>query len=398
MDIKPFIPDYDTPSSYGDQPDSHSTSVSTSDQPDSHTTSVSTSDQPDSHTTSVSTNDQSDSHTTSVSTNDQSDSHTTSVSTNDQPDSHTTSVSTNDQSDSHTTSVSTNDQPDSHTTSVSTNDQPDSHTTNSVSQESQQFMSEGKQTDMCFMGERSECEDDEAVKQWDCDEGEQAPDLNTDSDVQTNQTCLSPTDKNDYCVQNCTECVRNIESSHSAHVNSDTPTKDTDLALQSAHLGMDKQSKLQLAEWIQQPPAPSLSVRFTDHAKEQLAEFSAISQEPNYRFRYLNDTDEARNAICSILREDPRSVYRRNHCRDNLYYFAVDALHATCWFDENFVEVVRIRPVALVDHCKEKYHTWNIVFDHFVGEIALVKHNSMKLGTDIATLGVLDFMVKSHWY
>ena len=295
VDIKPFIPDYDTPSSYGDQPDLHSTSVSTNSMLQESQLIVSDGNQPA------------------------------------------------------TTSVSTSDQPDSHTTSVSTN---------SVSQESQLCMSDGKLTDdQCFMGERSECEDDKAVKQWDCDEGEQAPDLNTNSDVQTNQTCLSPTDKNDYCVQNCTECVRNTESSHSAHVNSDTPTKDTDLALQSAHLGMDKQSKLQLAGWIQQPPAPSLSVRFTDHAKEQLAEFSAISQDRNYRFRYLNDTDEARNAICSILREDPRSVYRRNHCRDSLYYFAVDALHATCWFDENFVEVVRIRPVALVDHCKEKYHT-----------------------------------------
>ena len=45
---------------------------------------------------------------------------------------------------------------------------------------------------------------------------------------------------------------------------------------------------------------------------------------------------ELRRAICDILTADPRSNYRRDKCRDRLYYFSVDNANVTCWFDFDF--------------------------------------------------------------
>lgn len=63
-------------------------------------------------------------------------------------------------------------------------------------------------------------------------------------------------------------------------------------------------------------------------------------------FQFLESTDQARNAIENILLEDPRSSYRRTKCSDRLYYFTLDTMHITCWFDEEdkIVEVVKIKP------------------------------------------------------
>ena len=57
-----------------------------------------------------------------------------------------------------------------------------------------------------------------------------------------------------------------------------------------------------------------------------------------------------KQAICDILCQDPRSVYRRKHCVDNLYYFVVDIVHVTAWFDDKTAEVVRIQPKNAVEH------------------------------------------------
>lgn len=65
-----------------------------------------------------------------------------------------------------------------------------------------------------------------------------------------------------------------------------------------------------------------------------------------YCLGFLNQWSEAARAIECILMEDPRSTYRRKSCNDRLYYFTVDTMHITCWFDpdDQTVEVLKVRP------------------------------------------------------
>ncbi|XP_033749964.1 tRNA (adenine(37)-N6)-methyltransferase-like [Pecten maximus] len=107
---------------------------------------------------------------------------------------------------------------------------------------------------------------------------------------------------------------------------------------------------IKTAQWVKEPPIDKLTVRFTITAEKQLANFSKSTEDLDHRLQFLESPKEARDAICQILTEDPRSVYRRQSCPDNLYFFVVDKVHATCWFDESLVEVVRIKPVSQVKH------------------------------------------------
>ncbi|XP_022100829.1 tRNA (adenine(37)-N6)-methyltransferase-like isoform X2 [Acanthaster planci] len=108
-------------------------------------------------------------------------------------------------------------------------------------------------------------------------------------------------------------------------------------------------SQVGVADWINSPPITSLEVRFTTHAETELEKFQKDSSDPSYCLELLLDQQEAKQAICNILEADPRSTYRRNNCKDRLYFFTVDTLHITCWFGVNFVEVVRIQPVKFAD-------------------------------------------------
>jgi hypothetical protein len=65
-----------------------------------------------------------------------------------------------------------------------------------------------------------------------------------------------------------------------------------------------------------------------------------------YCLAFLDDWKQVGRAIVAILSEDPRSAYRRKKGADKLYYFTVDTLHVTCWFDpdERSVEVLKVRP------------------------------------------------------
>ena len=105
------------------------------------------------------------------------------------------------------------------------------------------------------------------------------------------------------------------------------------------------------AEWN----VKQLHVRFTPSAEKQLETFSETCEEEMFRLQFLKSKSQAKEAIVSILHEDPRSTYRRKNCVDSLYYFTVDSLHVTCWFDDDIVEVVRIKPAALVEHCSSEY-------------------------------------------
>lgn len=108
------------------------------------------------------------------------------------------------------------------------------------------------------------------------------------------------------------------------------------------------------ADWISKSPVSQLTVRFTPSAEDQLKLFRAGGSDEDYRLQFLKSFKEAKEAIINILHEDPRSTYRRNNCPDSLYYFTLDVLHVTCWFDENLVEIVRVKPVGKVAKLKEK--------------------------------------------
>uniref|UniRef100_A0A2C9JMI1 TsaA-like domain-containing protein n=1 Tax=Biomphalaria glabrata TaxID=6526 RepID=A0A2C9JMI1_BIOGL len=108
-----------------------------------------------------------------------------------------------------------------------------------------------------------------------------------------------------------------------------------------------------VAPWLTNPPVSKLKVLFTPRALEQLGKFCQSSPDESYKLQMLLDVSEAERSISEILSEEPRSVYRRQHCQDSLYYFTLDVLHVTCWFDDDQVEVVRIKPITLVPKLKQ---------------------------------------------
>ena len=104
------------------------------------------------------------------------------------------------------------------------------------------------------------------------------------------------------------------------------------------------------ATWIGTPPIKQLRVRFTPNAEIQLGQFLSYSVDPECRF--LRDVDSLKRAIVDILQADPRSTYRRKKCDDKLYFFVLDRVHVTTWFDDTCVEVVRVKPVSDIDNTK----------------------------------------------
>ncbi|XP_077574191.1 tRNA (adenine(37)-N6)-methyltransferase isoform X2 [Stigmatopora nigra] len=118
-------------------------------------------------------------------------------------------------------------------------------------------------------------------------------------------------------------------------------------------IGPSKESDSTIASWIREAPVANLEVRFTPHAREELARFIPRSQSgPSDdddddgvpRFRFLRSFDEAVTAIRGVLSADPRSVYRRTRCQDKLFFFTLDTADITCWFGPDFAEVLRVRP------------------------------------------------------
>lgn len=125
-----------------------------------------------------------------------------------------------------------------------------------------------------------------------------------------------------------------------------TCTKDADKDTETFNTDNTK-----TADWIEIPPIDKISVRFTNLAQEQLKLFSS-SAASDFCLKYLKSGMEVSKAISDILCQDPRSVYRRKHCVDSLYYFVVDIVHVTAWFDKQVAEVVKIQPVSHAEHYK----------------------------------------------
>lgn len=107
------------------------------------------------------------------------------------------------------------------------------------------------------------------------------------------------------------------------------------------------------SNWVNGSVVSDISVDFTPRSLKQLAQFHPKSFHQNtssspcaYCFRMFESDQEGKDAIVSLLQADPRSVYRRTKCVDRLYFFTIDAIHITAWFDieTNLVEVVRVKP------------------------------------------------------
>lgn len=99
-------------------------------------------------------------------------------------------------------------------------------------------------------------------------------------------------------------------------------------------------------DWTTLGSQQILAVTFTQSALSQIHLFSPEASDPAYRLSYLKSSEEAVKAVTDILREDPRSIYRKKKCQDRLYFCNVDAMHVTSWFDEvsNKCEVIRVMP------------------------------------------------------
>ncbi|XP_077863819.1 tRNA (adenine(37)-N6)-methyltransferase-like [Saccoglossus kowalevskii] len=139
--------------------------------------------------------------------------------------------------------------------------------------------------------------------------------------------------------------TNNVQLSENAKSkNGDDPLKKSD----KLDVNLDKPST-KVADWIGEPPRKTLNVRFTLNAEQDLQRFRPAgnitgAEKNDFVFDFFEDALEAKKAIRDILESDPRSTYRRYQCKDSLYYFTIDTMHITCWFDDNVVEVVKIKP------------------------------------------------------
>lgn len=135
------------------------------------------------------------------------------------------------------------------------------------------------------------------------------------------------------------------------------PAYDSPALQPASHeIGQDKQPEFELmresavtvADWLERNNRNELAVEFTSLAERQLAMFSTDSRDDDYCLSRFRDIEEAKQAVQQILKADPRSSYRRKSCQDSLYYFSVDKLHLTCWFDDNLCQVLKVQPLSVV--------------------------------------------------
>ncbi|XP_078251672.1 tRNA (adenine(37)-N6)-methyltransferase isoform X1 [Rhinoraja longicauda] len=110
---------------------------------------------------------------------------------------------------------------------------------------------------------------------------------------------------------------------------------------------LNKVSNGNIATWIKQSPVTSLDVRFTPHAEMDLQQFQAPggSDPDKVTLKYFHSVEEIKSAMVAVLSADPRSIYRRKQCQDMLFYFTLDTAHVTTWFGDDFTEILKIKPI-----------------------------------------------------
>ena len=97
---------------------------------------------------------------------------------------------------------------------------------------------------------------------------------------------------------------------------------------------LESLEQVQVPDWIKEQ---GLKISFTQRAINDLEK---VPSTPN-----LKNKSDLKQAIMDVLQEDPRSNYRRDKCTDKLYFFTVDNVKVTCWFDEDLAEVLKISQI-----------------------------------------------------
>lgn len=112
------------------------------------------------------------------------------------------------------------------------------------------------------------------------------------------------------------------------------PTYDIPKTLDSKEEMMIDDENIEFPSWIEE--SQGLIVSFTPRACQDLEKMPALQS--------LKSKQDLKEAIVNVLQEDPRSNYRKDKCLDRLYFFNVDQVKITCWFDDNnLAEVLRIK-------------------------------------------------------
>lgn len=120
---------------------------------------------------------------------------------------------------------------------------------------------------------------------------------------------------------------------------SDQVVKDAEIGgLQEERSTMDESALL-----FQNVDDDSVKKSFQSEAEPDIVQPSNVCI---YQLEMLSSSEEAKQAIADILKADPRSVYRRNRCQDQLYHFSIDTMNVTCRFEESVVEVLQVEPVC----------------------------------------------------
>lgn len=132
-------------------------------------------------------------------------------------------------------------------------------------------------------------------------------------------------------------CVSKQGSTDSCNSNLEKLVLDSSISLEKEH-EVDTES-CNVAHYLKKLP-DHLNVIFTNRAIEDLEHLTVKNRlVKDCPYDYL----EAKKSIIEILRNDPRSVYRRQKCSDRLYYFCINNLHVTTWFDDDIAEVLRVK-------------------------------------------------------
>lgn len=106
---------------------------------------------------------------------------------------------------------------------------------------------------------------------------------------------------------------------------------------------------IRTADWLNDPPAKTLQVHFSEKAEQQLSMFKCSddvidADASNLRECTLPSVDVVKQVIISILQEDPRSAYRRNKCSSDAYKMSIDNVNITCIFEEQTVKIISVEP------------------------------------------------------
>ena len=110
-----------------------------------------------------------------------------------------------------------------------------------------------------------------------------------------------------------------------------------------------------IPEWLRatQDPATLLEV-------EIAAEAMAVIRELEPELQMLGSADEAAACIKEVLETDPRSVYRKTKCIDQLYPLILGPLHMICRFEGRTVTVLKVERLADTEYADEKIGVSNL--------------------------------------